>query len=412
MPDQQPNNSRRNATSSWSGYLHQGKVGLFVALKKINELRNNHSELDGWKLEYETAEDFDIKNGEEVDSRHQVKANKNSTTKGSYSSVLNQGNFNTNETDDDSRFLHVIREIPDWGASTQANPNNIKLYEYPNQNSYCLLSTENDQLKEFCIAEIQEVNDNGGAEIIFDHLLFKLDDEIRTEHATKARQDHAPSLSFLEICSIIEENNPLINYENARLRKEFSESWEKYKFDLEDRGEQLSDKEELLDRFIEEAYQSDEVFNNFLRVIQPQNIKLSINDDGMRDVFFESFLKINEDFSIQDIGYSKDGEKYTLTAINSGSRNAPNLAKDIIENDSIDRSKMFFEDHYLINREIDAKFPDVISMLRSYTEKRNAEGLFNWDQQLDDNDIFFNPSKTEFKSLETIRNENKLDNNL
>lgn len=73
---------------------------------------------------------------------------------------------------------------------------------------------------------------------------------------------------------------------------------------------------------------------------------------------------------------------------------------------------MFFEGHYLINREIDAEFPDVISNLESYTEKRNNEGFMNWDKQLEDKDIFFNPSKTEFLSIATIRDANILDNEL
>ena len=55
----------RNATASWSGYLHQGKVGIFVALKKINELIERKNEgvsiedaLKGWEIVYENAEDL------------------------------------------------------------------------------------------------------------------------------------------------------------------------------------------------------------------------------------------------------------------------------------------------------------------------------------------------------------------
>ena len=35
---------RRNATSSWSGYNHQGKVGIFLALKELFTLINNHKD--------------------------------------------------------------------------------------------------------------------------------------------------------------------------------------------------------------------------------------------------------------------------------------------------------------------------------------------------------------------------------
>ena len=53
----------RNATGSWSGYLHQGKVGLLIGLQKMNELIEKENDLSDWIIEYESAEDFDIKKG-------------------------------------------------------------------------------------------------------------------------------------------------------------------------------------------------------------------------------------------------------------------------------------------------------------------------------------------------------------
>jgi len=31
----------RDATASWAGYIYQGNVGLYVALKKIAEIQND-----------------------------------------------------------------------------------------------------------------------------------------------------------------------------------------------------------------------------------------------------------------------------------------------------------------------------------------------------------------------------------
>ena len=37
---------KNNATSSWSGYNHQGQVGIFLALKELNELLQKDKELE------------------------------------------------------------------------------------------------------------------------------------------------------------------------------------------------------------------------------------------------------------------------------------------------------------------------------------------------------------------------------
>ena len=49
-----------DATFSWSGYSYQGKVGMFIVLKKLNEYNGN--DLDNtfidWSIEFEWLEDF------------------------------------------------------------------------------------------------------------------------------------------------------------------------------------------------------------------------------------------------------------------------------------------------------------------------------------------------------------------
>ena len=70
---------KNNATSSWSGYNHQGQVGIFLALKELSELIQNDEDFRGYSVQFEKedGEDIDIVKGIEVISRHQVKANKN-----------------------------------------------------------------------------------------------------------------------------------------------------------------------------------------------------------------------------------------------------------------------------------------------------------------------------------------------
>ena len=72
----------RNATASWSGYSHQGNVGLLITLRKIRTLGGDG--LEGFHIEYETQEDVKLVRAAEVIEVHQVKAHVNGDTIGVY----------------------------------------------------------------------------------------------------------------------------------------------------------------------------------------------------------------------------------------------------------------------------------------------------------------------------------------
>ena len=69
-----------DATNSWSGYNYQGKIALFVVLKKINELisMGKMDEIEKYCVELEWLEDFSIlykgDDGVQYKTIHQVKA--------------------------------------------------------------------------------------------------------------------------------------------------------------------------------------------------------------------------------------------------------------------------------------------------------------------------------------------------
>ena len=81
---------KRNASASWSGYVHQGKVGFLVALRSLKDciIKGEKSYLQ-YELKYENAEDFDITDESgKVLSRHQVKAKKNGIDRSDYNTVF------------------------------------------------------------------------------------------------------------------------------------------------------------------------------------------------------------------------------------------------------------------------------------------------------------------------------------
>lgn len=78
------------ASSSWSGFVYQGKVAIYTVLKYLNHYYPRLGEIEKYELEIEYLEDFSIiKEGKHV-SLHQVKAKPETNTIGSY----NEANLN------------------------------------------------------------------------------------------------------------------------------------------------------------------------------------------------------------------------------------------------------------------------------------------------------------------------------
>lgn len=78
------------ASSTWSGFLYQGKVAIYTVLKYINKFYPDVNEISRYKLEIEYLEDFAILKDNQHISLHQVKAKPTTNTIGSY----NEANLN------------------------------------------------------------------------------------------------------------------------------------------------------------------------------------------------------------------------------------------------------------------------------------------------------------------------------
>lgn len=113
---------RRNAVSSWSGYNHQGKVGIFLAIRELKKLTDAREDNSKYKLIFEKngGEDVEICYSTAVVSRHQVKAKKDGKYPNDYANVrtINSENCHTGYqilgTTNQDRYLHVICEVNGW----------------------------------------------------------------------------------------------------------------------------------------------------------------------------------------------------------------------------------------------------------------------------------------------------------
>src|SRR5690625_2482689 len=78
------------ASSSWSGFIYQGKVAIYTVLKYLNHYYPRLEEIKKYELEIEYLEDFSIVKEDKHVSLHQVKAKPKTNTIGSY----NEANLN------------------------------------------------------------------------------------------------------------------------------------------------------------------------------------------------------------------------------------------------------------------------------------------------------------------------------
>lgn len=106
-----------DASSSWNGYMYQGKVALLVALKKINE----STDLEGYWLELEGVEDFSIGIEELYKSVHQVKNRQDNAIKDYREALSNIVKRIKDYSSISNGYLHTKNEIKvnDWGKEIQ-----------------------------------------------------------------------------------------------------------------------------------------------------------------------------------------------------------------------------------------------------------------------------------------------------
>ena len=394
----------RNATPSWSGYIHQGKVGFLVALRQLREcIENNIENLEDYAIRYENAEDFDIVgDDDQVLSRHQVKAYVNGNEREDYSDLFNiqtrkfekgkekinvkgyqvhefdgSGNVAREVVSKENIYLHVIVDVPDFNLSKDDyfkkypsrtkytdNISCVRLYKYNQANDlfYCPLSQENDDIiKDYCIAEIKEIlklkgnslndSDSHLEQVYLRYVGSLLDHSIGEAHS----ESGFPEISFGKIISIIEEEVP--KDEVYEMKNNLIYRWEKYHCDY---ANDISEEDfKLMDEINNHLLSlTKDEFYEFVRMMLPhensdENFLDLFRKAPIEDIFYVLLEKF-KGFSFKAYSYLDNNEKSYRTSLIS-IQDRPGRIEKIIQ-EIIDNSeflKATFNHDFLINRDID-----------------------------------------------------------
>jgi len=124
--------SKTSAVASWSGFIYQGKVALYQAIKLLTESSSSSS----YELKVEHLDDFAIFKDDTALFIHQVKSTQ-SKYRSSYKAALNQAadviSFQITELT--QRFFHVSVNLDDF-SEHEYNGKVVKFFKYHNSESF------------------------------------------------------------------------------------------------------------------------------------------------------------------------------------------------------------------------------------------------------------------------------------
>ncbi|MGN7894251.1 ABC-three component system protein [Bacillus sp. 22475] len=372
-----------DATPTWSGFNHQGQVALLIALDLINEKNIiSFEEASPYKLELEWIEDIAIKKNEEYVSIHQVKAYK-SNNLSLYSDAIwmllgKSYHFNIQNS-----YLHTVMAVTHDSENIKALEagdkstcykevilqNNVfdevhskfASYSYEGEKNYCEL-TEIDGLIKKRIGEYINKLENvpkTSTQIDITYLLLselihinvlKRHSKIQQGLVTQNNQSRTDidCVAFSDILAVLFENYEESSgeYYIQELKKIFCGSAEEFLVDL---NEQESTKEEiesflLIVNYISALEKDD--FLLFCKMISP-NEKVNVLNlsschtllpkYGLYDSFFNAIntIKRAPEKDRNEIKYILDNKIYLPTAINASDRQARNIARKILNNETM-----------------------------------------------------------------------------
>jgi hypothetical protein len=362
----------RNATASWSGYNHQGKVGLLVCLRKLKELNCENFGL--MRMELETKEDVRlIEDGIDIEV-HQVKAYGDGTTIGPYKPALKDF-----EKCDGGNYLHTICEITNWRNLTPAdNPSQVERFCYTDDLNYCAL----DMIDVYIFDEIKNVlgilghpnwNNLDWQKNAFNEYLAVLDCKIRVEHHTKAsKDDYEIAFEFTDIVNIV--SNPPVHYRMVvnGIRNEIYNQYVEFVKELDEGGIVLDAlHEKKVEEIIEEISSLDDgPLESFLSKVWPAStsgkklFEQTLNDDffsrsAFADTFLDTVIKVSKrTLTLEEkvCPIYKFGGNHVLTAVNNPLGKEASITKLILENKNFNIER--YDADFIINENFRGKLSD------------------------------------------------------
>jgi hypothetical protein len=421
-----------DASPSWNGFIYQGKVGLYVVLKMIDDQKVTIDNCKEFELELEWLEDFSIKKDSEYMSIHQVKSySQRAPIKyndaiwlllaklSDFPNIKAAYLHSTAEIDigDKVKFKSTLYDYnpPKEHSKENNKPEELKkywsprrchdyvkdegyydeayskfeLYTYEGGKKFCAMDDIEDEIKSI-LKRIRgnKITTSFQLECTLMYLCGLVDHNIRKRHSDIQHKYYQKvTINFQEFFNIISKDyeQPSQNYMIFFLRNKFVKLSHDYLEDLffeVNEGNIDIDKTKNLQRIISTVNElDDEDFLEFCKKITPDHevdknnpdrmlsaISSFINDTKMNDCFFEILKKIKKEYNTKT---------YTFNRKNSQSENISYLPTTINDKYNARRSERLVnkilkhaDDDSL--QEVDVMITEQLNISSLEPEKFNA----------------------------------------
>ncbi|KGO79960.1 hypothetical protein Q763_12210 [Flavobacterium beibuense F44-8] len=333
------------AIPTWSGFIYQGRVALYHILKQLNI--KTEDEINELVLQIDSIEDFTIlkslaTGGHTPVSMHQVKAVKSAsytTYKGDFEQLEKKWTAIGLQTVE--AFFHLATQNEKTKVQIEDLHPNMKIYEYENNAESCSLNDIGIKIKEQIILTLQKYNITGHnnpdtVQLLSEILEKIISDKVIYIHALNhggaairnvAYDNPIPLQDFLnamriDIALLVQDE---VYFEN-KIRNNLNRYYQEFCLDCED--DQLSPElKTKMDKYsiLFNSYDTT-TFKEFLQNIRPhksvsyenlqQYTDLSLNEDEMKDSFYQILFTIKESNGAEGIGWvCSESKQYFPTSI-------------------------------------------------------------------------------------------------
>lgn len=327
------------AIPSWSGFIYQGRIGLYHVLKQLTS--KQEMEINELIFQIDSIEDFAIMklnpNGNPIlVSMHQVKAVKSNayaTYKQDFEQLETKSaaiGINAVEA-----FFHLATKNEKTKAQIEALHPGLKIYVYENSAESCALKEVDAKIKAQIVLILQKYNmagyDNSANIQLLSEILEKIiSDKVIYIHSLNhagaairqvAYDNPIPLRFFLDAiktdtASLIQDEN----YFETIIKSNLNRYYDEFCIGCDD-DKLTSDVKVKMDKYLVlfNSHRSLD-FSTFLQSIRPhkevnyRNLQeytdLSMNEDEIKDAFFSILLAIKESNNDGGIGWVYSEMKY------------------------------------------------------------------------------------------------------
>jgi hypothetical protein len=324
MTNQSTTTPPKSAISTWGGFVYQGKVALYHAVKLLFDGEFNGNAIPTFQLLLDSTDDFAIYVNNKAISIHQVKA-KVSTYRSTFDEALDKSSrICTDTIKNTKRYFHIAQAIDDDSDYTKQANTIVEFYGYDDKRKYCPI----DQIAVLTQQKITQyltknspICTNPLAEKAYIHLSEMVSKKVLEIHAAihagQSQNDAAYENRIESDCikKLLETdfNKPDdVEYTLAKLRLTFAETFESYIADNEFSDIEI---ERAKRAFVFISRLDNSKLQQVLESLRPHSPTDDPRFDDLQN-YADIIMGIAYEMSFQNFPhYSKNTNKYLPTAM-------------------------------------------------------------------------------------------------